>query len=81
MTKLVAKFRIAVGVLALLVLATAALPAAAQQPTSVDPQASAVKEDQLFQEPTGSPAAAPCPIRRLVRSSSLPAVIGAISTG
>jgi formate dehydrogenase subunit gamma len=50
MTKLFAKFRIAVGVLALLVLATAALPAAAQQPTSVDPQASAVKENQLLQE-------------------------------
>ena len=50
MTKLVAKFRIVVGVLALLVLATAALPAAAQQPTSVDPQASAVKENQLLQE-------------------------------
>jgi len=50
MTKLVAKFRIAVGVLALLALATAALPAAAQQPTSVDPQASAVKENQLLQE-------------------------------
>jgi formate dehydrogenase subunit gamma len=31
-------------------LATAALPAAAQQPTSVDPQASAVKENQLLQE-------------------------------
>ena len=50
MTKLVAKFRIVVGALALLALATAALPAAAQQPTSVDPQASAVKEDQLLQE-------------------------------
>ena len=50
MTKLVAKFRIVVGVLALLALATAALPAAAQQPTSVDPQASAVKENQLLQE-------------------------------
>ena len=50
MTKLVAKFRIAFGVLALLALATAALPAAAQQPTSVDPQASAVKENQLLQE-------------------------------
>jgi len=50
MTQLVAKFRIAVGVLVLLVLATAALPAAAQQPTSVDPQASAVKENQLLQE-------------------------------
>ena len=50
MTKLVAKFRIVVGVLALLALATAALPAAAQQPISVDPQASAVKENQLLQE-------------------------------
>ena len=50
MTKLVAKFRIVVGALALLALATAALPAAAQQPTSVDPQASAVKQDQLLQE-------------------------------
>jgi formate dehydrogenase subunit gamma len=50
MTKLVAKFRIAFGVLALLALATAALPAAAQQATSVDPQASAVKENQLLQE-------------------------------
>jgi formate dehydrogenase subunit gamma len=50
MMKLVAKFRIAVGLLALLALATAALPAAAQQPTSVDPQASAVKENQLLQE-------------------------------
>ena len=50
MTKLVAKFRIVVGALALLVMAIAAQPAAAQQPTSVNPQASAVKEDQLFQE-------------------------------
>jgi formate dehydrogenase subunit gamma len=50
MTKPVAKFRIVLGVLALLALATAALPAAAQQPTSVDPQASAVKENQLLQE-------------------------------
>jgi formate dehydrogenase subunit gamma len=50
MTTLVAKFRIAVIGLALLALATAALPAAAQQPTSVDPQASAVKENQLLQE-------------------------------
>jgi formate dehydrogenase subunit gamma len=50
MTKLVAKFRIVMGAFALLTLATAALPAAAQQPTSVDPQASAVKENQLLQE-------------------------------
>jgi formate dehydrogenase subunit gamma len=50
MTKLVAKFRIVVGALALLTLAIAAQPAVAQQPTSVDPQASAVKENQLLQE-------------------------------
>jgi formate dehydrogenase subunit gamma len=47
---LVAKFRIIVGALALLTLAIAAQPASAQQPTSVDPQASAVKENQLLQE-------------------------------
>jgi formate dehydrogenase subunit gamma len=50
MTQLVAKFRIVVGALALFTLAIAAQPALAQQPTSVDPQASAVKEDQLLQE-------------------------------
>jgi formate dehydrogenase subunit gamma len=50
MTTLVARFRIAVGALALLALAIAAQPASAQQPTSVDPQASAVKENQLLQE-------------------------------
>ena len=47
---LVAKFRVIVGALALLVMALGAQPASAQQPTSVNPQASAVKEDQLFQE-------------------------------
>jgi formate dehydrogenase subunit gamma len=50
MTQLVAKFRIVVGALAFLTLAIAAQPALAQQPTSVDPQASAVKENQLLQE-------------------------------
>jgi formate dehydrogenase subunit gamma len=50
MTTLVARFRIVVGALALLALAIAAQPASAQQPTSVDPQASAVKENQLLQE-------------------------------
>ena len=40
------KFRIVVGALALLTWAIAAQPASAQQPTSVDPQASAVKENQ-----------------------------------
>ena len=46
----VAKFRVIVGALAFLVMALGAQPASAQQPTSVNPQASAVKEDQLFQE-------------------------------
>jgi formate dehydrogenase subunit gamma len=46
----VAKFRVIVGALAFLVMALEAQPASAQQPTMVNPQASAVKEDQLFQE-------------------------------
>ncbi|HET9537667.1 MAG TPA: formate dehydrogenase subunit gamma, partial [Mesorhizobium sp.] len=45
-----AKFRVIVGALAFLVLAVGAQPSSAQQPTSVNPQASAVKEGQLFQE-------------------------------
>ncbi len=47
---MLAKFRVIVGALALLVMAIGAQPASAQQPTSVNPQASAVKEEQLFQE-------------------------------
>ena len=50
MTKLVAKLRIILAVLGLLVVALAAHPAAAQQPVSVDPNASAVQEDQLLQQ-------------------------------
>jgi formate dehydrogenase subunit gamma len=50
MTTLVAKFRIFVGALALFVLALGAQSASAQQPTSVNPEASAVKEDQLLRE-------------------------------
>jgi formate dehydrogenase subunit gamma len=50
MTTLAAKFRVAVGVLALLTLVIAAQPASAQQPTSVNPEASVMTEDQLFQE-------------------------------
>ena len=46
----VAKFRVVIGALALLVLVLGGQPASAQQPTSVNPQASAVKEGQLFQE-------------------------------
>ncbi len=50
MTVLLAKFRVIVGALTLLVMALGAQPTSAQQPTSVDPQASAVKEEQLFQK-------------------------------
>src|SRR5207244_194088 len=41
---------IVVGAFALLVLVIGAQPVSAQQPTSVNPEASSVKEDQLFQE-------------------------------
>ena len=50
MTSLVAKLRIFVGALALLALAIAAQPATAQQPTTVNPEASVVTEDQLLKE-------------------------------
>jgi len=50
MTMLVARFRALVGALAFLALAIGAQPAGAQQPTSVNPQASAVQEQQLLQE-------------------------------
>ena len=50
MTVLLAKFRVIVGVLTLLAMTLGAQPVSAQQPTSVNPQASAVKEGQLFQE-------------------------------
>jgi formate dehydrogenase subunit gamma len=50
MTVLLAKFRVIVGALILLVMALGAQPVSAQQPTSVDPQASAVKEGQLLRE-------------------------------
>jgi formate dehydrogenase subunit gamma len=52
MTGLVAKFRIFVGALALLALATTAQSAAAQQPATVNPAASVVTEDQLLREVT-----------------------------
>jgi formate dehydrogenase subunit gamma len=46
----IAKFRIIVGALALLWLAVSSYPVTAQQPTSVDPTASAVHEQQLLQQ-------------------------------
>lgn len=50
MTNLVAKFRTFIGALALLALATAAQSAIAQQPTTVNPEASVVTEGQLLKE-------------------------------
>jgi formate dehydrogenase subunit gamma len=50
MTALLTNLRNVLGLLALLVLALCSYPVAAQQPSSVDPNASAVKEDQLLQQ-------------------------------
>jgi len=50
MTALVARIRTLLGALALLALAAGPLPAAAQQPSSVDPTKSAVSEEQLLQQ-------------------------------
>lgn len=50
MRTLVARFRILVGAVALLALTIAVQPVDAQQPKSVNPQESAVKEDQLLRE-------------------------------
>ena len=45
-----AKIRLAIGALAFLALAIGSQPASAQQPTKVNPEASIVTEDQLFQQ-------------------------------
>jgi formate dehydrogenase subunit gamma len=50
MTTLVIRFRVILAALALVVLAIAASPLNAQQPTAVNPQADAVHESQLLQE-------------------------------
>ena len=50
MTSLVAKLRIIVGAFALLGLAICVQPVGAQQPNAVNPQASAVKEEQLLNQ-------------------------------
>ena len=50
MTMFAAKFRIVIGAFALLALIVNAYPGSAQQPNSVNPQASMVKEQQLFQQ-------------------------------
>jgi formate dehydrogenase subunit gamma len=50
MTTLVSRFRIVVGALALLALTIGTQPVSAQQPPSVNPEASAVTEGQLLQQ-------------------------------
>src|SRR3972149_8455174 len=50
MRPLIGCIRVLVGTLALLVVLAMAPPAAAQQPTSVNPTASSVNEDQLLQQ-------------------------------
>ena len=50
MAKLLAHARLIIGALALLFVVAAVAPAVAQQPSSVNPTASAVKEDQLLQQ-------------------------------
>jgi formate dehydrogenase subunit gamma len=50
MTAFLARIRVAVGVLALLTVFVAAVPATAQQTTQVNPTASSVQEEQLFKE-------------------------------
>ncbi len=50
MAKLVAHLRLMAGALALALLFTLSAPVSAQQPSSVDPNAAAVKEQQLLQQ-------------------------------
>ena len=50
MAKLLAHARIIIGALALIFVVSVGAPASAQQPSTVNPSASAVKEDQLFQQ-------------------------------
>src|SRR6187402_1750235 len=44
------RIRVVLGALAMLIVVAAALPATAQQPTSVNPTASSVNEDALFKQ-------------------------------
>src|SRR5262249_50222818 len=50
MRRFLARWRFLVGALAFLALVAIAIPAATQQPSSVNPTASSVKEDQLLRE-------------------------------
>src|SRR5271169_1126988 len=50
MATLCARFRLIVTAMAILIFAFVALPATAQQPNAVDPNADAVKEQQLLKQ-------------------------------
>jgi formate dehydrogenase subunit gamma len=50
MAKLLARFRYIAGAIMLLVAFAVVTPVSAQQPSSVNPTAQSVKEDQLFQQ-------------------------------
>ena len=50
MAKLAAHLRLIAGALALALLVAMSAPVSAQQPSSVDPNAAAVKEQQLLQQ-------------------------------
>jgi len=50
MTMVFARFRLVIAAIAFFIFAAAAVPVAAQQPNSVDPNADAVHEQQLLQQ-------------------------------
>ena len=81
MTTLLAKLRNVVGALMLIAAAVSWQPAAAQQPNSVDPNASAVSEQQLLQQLQDDPGSRQHPrYANPTRSSSRRDTSGAIST-
>ena len=81
MAKLFAHIRFIAGALALAFIVAVAAPVSAQQPSSVNPTASSVKEQQLLQRArAGSRAAAPFRTRSPTCSSSRRAATGVNST-
>ena len=81
MASLLAHARFIIGALALVFVVAVAAPVSAQQPSSVNPTASSVKEEQLLQELNRiSGPRLDSGRRRPARSSSRPAATGARST-
>ena len=80
MTALVAKFRHVLGALALFALTVTTCPGMAQQPNSVDPTASAVKEDQLLQRFKTIQGRGSIPDVKSYTTSSRRGAIGGVST-